>query len=95
MNQFESAHHGTDFPPLKLAYEVPGNALSLQRLDLGKGLLQAVFSGDLQSCIDGFADAVDRHRLACRHQPHSTLVPAGLHHHASDSIEYVFQTILD
>ena len=88
MDQFEDAHHRTDLPSLKLADEVPGDALSLQRLDLGKSLLEAVFSGDLHSSVDGFADAVDRNRLACRHQPHSALVPAGLQHRPSGSIEY-------
>jgi hypothetical protein len=95
MYQLENTYHGTGFPPLELADKVPGDPLTLEGLNLGKGLLEAVFTGDLHSCVDGFADAVDCDRFGCRHQPHFALVPANLLQRAPDSIEHRRETILD
>src|SRR6476646_7714689 len=50
MDQFEHAHHGAGFSPLKLPDEMPSQALALERLNFGKGVLEPVFTGDLHSC---------------------------------------------
>jgi hypothetical protein len=95
MYQFEDADDGAGFSPLKLADEVPGNALALERFDLRKRLLEAIFTDDLHACINGFSNAVDRDRLGCRHQPNFPLVSSGLVDGLSDSVKHGCEAILD
>ena len=84
MNELKDPYHRPNLSPLELADEMPCDALCLQGVDFGKGFLQPIFTGDLQSSRDGFADAVDRHGFRRSHQPHHALSPTRLELRASD-----------
>jgi hypothetical protein len=74
---------------------VPADAFRLQGIDFGQRFLEAIFSDNCQSRADGFSNTDDRHRLAGAHQPHITVISAGLMRRAPNAIEDEYETISD
>jgi hypothetical protein len=95
MNQFKDSDDRPHFSPLELADKVPRNPVSLHRLYLRQGLLQAVFAGNFEAPCDRVSDTFGRNCLCRRHQPYIAFFPAGFPYGALHAIEYECETIPD